>query len=183
MDTTETIAARLERVFAARGFAEPGVALLREQAGTTLRTLYRHFPSREAMILGALEARHRRYHAFLDEGAPAGEAGIPHLFERLAAWMAGEASTGCLFVQALAAHPESVAVARALTRHKAETRALIARRCAAAGRTDPALPDALFLLHEGQATASVSQGAEAARDAALAAARALLAAEPKETKP
>ena len=63
----EQIAASLEVAFSQQGFAEPSVAQLKTACGVSLRTLYKHFPSKEAMIVGALEYRHQRYLDFLLE--------------------------------------------------------------------------------------------------------------------
>ncbi|WP_367180608.1 TetR family transcriptional regulator [uncultured Ruegeria sp.] len=43
------------------GFAGPGVEALRAGADVSLRTLYKYFPSREAMVVGALRHRDRVY--------------------------------------------------------------------------------------------------------------------------
>ena len=68
----EQIAASLEVAFSQQGFAEPSVAQLKTACNVSLRTLYKHFPSKEAMIVGALEHRHHRYLNFLLENVPAG---------------------------------------------------------------------------------------------------------------
>lgn len=176
MSTASVIAGKLEATFARSGFAEPSVAALRDASGVTLRTLYRHFPSREAMIVGALDARHVAYRAWLDEGRPEepGDAAVFHVFERLAVWMADRAPTGCLCVQAVSAHPNSTAIGKAVKRHKADTRALLTERCLLADRTDPSLPTMLFVLHEGQTAASVTTDPMAAHAATLPLLRALL---------
>jgi len=180
-EIADDIAARLEETFAARGFAEPGVDALRQAAGVSLRTLYKYFPSREAMVLGALEHRHRTYLAALVAELPAGpgDAPIHHLVERLGAWMADRSPRGCLFVQALAAHPASGTIRAAVVRHKGETRAVIAEcvRRARPGLDDEAgarLTDSLLIVHEGQTALSASLGAEAATAAARSAITALL---------
>jgi AcrR family transcriptional regulator len=172
-NTAQQISARLESCFAHSGFAEPGVDAVREAAGVSLRTLYKYFPSREDMVVGALDHRHRRYLDGLTEGVPdgPGPAPIHHMIERVAAWMTDEASTGCLFLSALAAHPGSAAIQAAVARHKAETRAVLAEF---AQRAAPALSearrgaiaDALFVMHEGQVAASATCGAESAANAA-----------------
>lgn len=181
-ETAERIAERLEASFTAHGFAKPGVDILRAEADVSLRTLYRHFPSREAMVIGALDHRHRVYLAYLADGVPAGPGAAPvlHMFERLGDWMAERAPTGCLFVSALAAHPDSAAIRAAVARHKRETRGLIGERvaCAApASRRERFVPllDALLLVHEGQTTMAVTSGADAATKAAVALATACLA--------
>lgn len=182
MSTASAIAANLEATFAHCGFAEPGVAALRAASGVTLRTLYRHFPSREAMVVGALASRHDRYlerlAALLEDTS--GTDAVLCLFDRVADWMASEAATGCLFAQASVAHPGSHAIGREVERYRTAVRDLIAARISAAlpNATDDdraQATDALFVLHEGQVQASVRIGAERARVAARSAAEPLLA--------
>lgn len=170
MDALDTqIASRLEQMFVRRGFAEPSVAELRDASEVSLRTLYRRFPSREAMVVGALEHRHRRYLAFLAEGEPEpGAASIAQLFDRLESWMREQSPGGCLFVNALAAHPENAGIRTLVDRHKQEIRSVLARR---AGRPDAG--DALFLLHEGVAFSWRLLGAAAVNSAREAAMRLL----------
>lgn len=123
------IVAGLEQAFVRHGFAKPGVDDLRAAAGVSLRTLYKYYPSREAMILGALEHRHGRYLQRLFDGLPSDPpAALDAILERVADWMRLETSRGCLFHGAVAAVPESAALQDLLERHKGE----IARRVAAA---------------------------------------------------
>ena len=99
--TKAQIVSRLEQTFNTRGFAEPSVVELQKAAGVSLRTLYRYYPSKEAMVIGALDYRHDRYLAFLAENEPPpGKASIIHLFGRLADWMTSNAPNGCLSLNA-----------------------------------------------------------------------------------
>jgi AcrR family transcriptional regulator len=50
--TKEQIAYRLEQAFNTHGFAELSVATLQKVVGASLRTLYRYFPSKQAMVIG-----------------------------------------------------------------------------------------------------------------------------------
>ena len=165
-DTAKSIAARLEGCFVARGFLEPGVDALRDASGVSLRTLYKYFPSRDAMVIAALNHRHDRYLDFIEEGAPSGgPASIAHVFGRVESWMQGESGTGCLFLNALAAHPSNREIRAAVARQKDGTRSLLGR---CSGRPD--LADALFLLLEGATAAWPLMGSESirtAREAAL----------------
>lgn len=165
-DFATHIATRLEACFVERGFVEPGVDALRDAAGVSLRTLYKYFPSREAMVVGALDHRHERYLSFIVEEAPAdGPAAIAHLFGQIEIWMEGECGTGCLFLNALAAHPSNAEIRETVARQKEATRSLLGH---CSGRPDMA--DALFLLHEGATGAWPLLGGDAvrsARDAAL----------------
>ena len=179
MTTADTIAARLEAAFSAHGFAEPGVAALRKASGVTLRTLYRYFPSREAMVIGALDHRHRRYLDHLENGPTPGSDPVLAVFQALGRWMGTEEVTGCLFINALTALPDSAPVRDTVRKHKAQTRELIARRLRARHphSTEQSLGEAtsaLFLIHEGQTQASLAIGPDAALEAAVCAATAVL---------
>jgi AcrR family transcriptional regulator len=168
------IAAAANQLFAERGFAEPGVEAIREAAGVSIRTLYKHYPSREAMIVGALAHRHALYLEHLREGKPAqaGQRAVFHLFDRLESWMAQQGTRGCLFVQALASHPESAAIHAEVERNKQGVRAEIAGRLPASQRR---LLPPLFLLHEGVTAAASNLGAAAACNQAKAVVRQLFA--------
>lgn len=168
-DTSARIAAAADRLFAQRGFAEPGVEAIRQAADVSIRTLYKHFPSRETMVVGALAHRHARYLAHLRGGAPdgSGERAVAHLFEKLRLWMGSDGARGCLFVQALAAHPESEAITAEVARNKREVKQEIARRLPP---DRAALLELLFLLHEGvSAAGSLGQTPAQADLAALVA--------------
>ncbi|MDX1486538.1 MAG: TetR/AcrR family transcriptional regulator [Alphaproteobacteria bacterium] len=155
------IASRLEVCFVERGFLEPSVDELRDASAVSLRTLYKYFASREAMVVGALEHRHQRYLDFIEREAPEnGAESLAHVFGRIEAWMKSECGTGCLFLNALAAHPSNSDIRAVVVRQKNETRSLLGR---CAGRPD--LADALFLLHEGATAAWPLMGGEATRAA------------------
>ncbi len=165
ISTKDQIAARLEQAFNKRGFAEPSVAELKTTAGVSLRTLYRYFPSKDAMVIGALDYRHARYLMFLSEDEPPpGKASIRHLFHRLAHWMTTYAPNGCLSLNALAAHPDNDEVRDSTKRHKQELIEMMARR---SGR--PEWSNELFLLHEGASAAWPVVGIQAVQSAEAAA--------------
>tara|TARA_R110002153_G_scaffold124543_6_gene270998 strand:- start:19314 stop:19838 length:525 start_codon:yes stop_codon:yes gene_type:complete len=141
----EKIVANLEKTFSQYGFAQPSVAQLKEACNVSLRTLYKHYPSKETMIIAALEYRHKRYIAFLMNGSGStGIESILHIFEKLDRWMAEFAPHGCLSVNAIAAFPENKVMKEAVSRHKLEVRGLLDQL---SQRED--LSTELFLLHEG----------------------------------
>lgn len=120
-DAITKIAAGLERAFVVHGFAEPNVETLRDAAGVSLRTLYKYTPSRDAMVRVALEHRHTRYIERIFTDLPADPSqGLAAIMERIADWMAEEASHGCLFHAAVAAAPSDAALRDLLSRHKTE---------------------------------------------------------------
>ena len=178
MGTKDRIASDLERTFAEAGFAEQGVEALRAEADVSLRTLYKHFPSREAMIVGALEHRDRTYADWLAGGSEGGADHVLHPLVRLGDWLGQVANTGCLFLNAWAEYPESEAIAKVVKAHKARLADGFRQRLArvAPGRDTGHLAETLFLLHEGMTQAARLQGREIAYEAAMHAARTALAA-------
>ncbi|MEZ9482641.1 TetR/AcrR family transcriptional regulator [Vibrio splendidus] len=157
----EQIAASLEVAFSQQGFAEPSVAQLKTACNVSLRTLYKHFPSKEAMIVGALEHRHQRYLSLLLEDSPrSGYQAITHIFNKLQQWMEEHAPHGCLSMNALAAFPDNELINQAVIEHKKEVQALMAKQ---SQRED--LASELFLLHEGVSSAWPVLGEEAVASA------------------
>ncbi|MEZ8388426.1 TetR/AcrR family transcriptional regulator [Vibrio splendidus] len=157
----EQIAASLEVAFSQQGFAEPSVAQLKTACNVSLRTLYKHFPSKEAMIVGALEHRHQRYLSLLLEDSPrSGYQAITHIFNKLQQWMEEYAPHGCLSMNALAAFPDNELINQAVIENKKEVQALMAKQ---SQRED--LASELFLLHEGVSSAWPVLGEEAVASA------------------
>lgn len=153
----EKLAARLEDAFSEYGFAEPSVAQLKTACDVSLRTLYKYYPSKEAMIVAALEYRHQRYLAFLTEATPqTGIESVLYMFERLELWMERYAPHGCMSLNAIAAFPDNQVINLAVKQHKEAVRQLFAKqsgieRCSTE----------LFLLHEGVSNAWPVIGKEA----------------------
>lgn len=131
----EKIAAGLERAFATSGFAKPSIDDLRDEAGVSLRTLYKYVPSRGEMMCAALEYRHRRYMTMLFDDLPtAPEAALLAIIDRIANWMQTEATHGCLFHAAVAAAPNDPALRALLEKNKTEVATKTARLCDLAGK-------------------------------------------------
>ncbi|EPJ49739.1 MAG: hypothetical protein OFPI_22980 [Osedax symbiont Rs2] len=145
----EQIAASLEQAFSKFGFAEPSVAQLRIACNVSLRTLYKHYPSKEAMVVAALEHRHQRYLTFLLHQSPvAGTESVFHIFNKLEQWMQQFAPHGCLSMNAIAAFPDNLLISKAVKDHKNQVRQFLGRQ---SQRED--LSITLFLLHEGLSSA------------------------------
>ncbi|MFT5788507.1 MAG: AcrR family transcriptional regulator [Shewanella sp.] len=162
----EQIAASLEEAFSQYGFAEPSVAQLKTACNVSLRTLYKHYPSKEAMIVGALAYRHQRYLTFLLNESPAcGVESVLHIFNKLEQWMKEFSPHGCLSMNAIAAFPDNPLISKAVKEHKEDVRQFLGLQ---SHRED--LATALFLLHEGVSSAWPVLG----RNAVTSAQKALL---------
>ncbi|CZF78080.1 Bacterial regulatory proteins, tetR family [Grimontia celer] len=157
----DQIAEKLEQAFSQQGFAEPSVAQLKIASGVSLRTLYRYYPSKEAMIVGALNYRHRRYLAFLREDMPSDAIGsVSHIFQKLEIWMRDYAPHGCMSLNALSAFPDNALIRNAVKDHKEDVRQLLAEASSIQSLATP-----LFLLHEGVSNAWPVIGSQAILDA------------------
>jgi AcrR family transcriptional regulator len=162
----ERLLAAAAELFYRRGIRAVGVDLIAETAGTTKKTLYDCFGSKDALVALYLEHRMARWRAFLDARmapVPPGPARIPAVFDVLEEWLA-EADRGCGFVNAYAeiggtGHPGE-AVVRA---EKAAMRRYFVDLAVEAELAEPErLGTELHLIYEG---ASVMTTAGALPDA------------------
>lgn len=162
------------RVFENEGFRGIGVDRVLASVGASTRTLYKHFGSRDGLVLAVLEARHRAFMAQLAQ-APADRHPVAAFFDTLKHWTEQHGAHGCMLLRArgeyAAASHDIVALS---TRQKNAYRDEIARRVRAAlGRDDAQLSTQVWILLEG-ATAAASVSGVAVIDDARAAALALL---------
>lgn len=171
-----------DELFYARGVQAVGMDELRNRAGVPLKRLYRLFPSKGDVVLGALRRRDEHWIGRLRAAVAAAPAGarLAGLFGWLADWFAEPDFRGCAFVNVYGELGDTApAVAAVVRRHKAELRTLLAEvaRDRLAGHADPADADAadrlayrLALLVEGAiALAALRPGPEPAREAHRAA--------------
>lgn len=169
-------------LFYDRGIRAVGVDLIAEVAGTTKKTLYDRFGSKDGLVVLYLQRREQRWREFvgrhLDEmggvGTPARTLGV---LDALELWMA-EQHRGCAFVNAYAElggsdHPAVDVIRDA----KQWTHALYRRLCEEAGLANPAEVAAeLHLVHEGVLVLTTAGGRPDAFADGRRAARHLLAA-------
>lgn len=121
-DKRETLITTALRLFAAHGYRAVGIDRILAESGVAKMTLYKYFPSKEALILAVLEARDRTFIESLTACVTEQEPGLARLaavFEWHGQWFASEDFRGCLFIHATAEHdrdsPEVTALA---ARHK-----------------------------------------------------------------
>jgi AcrR family transcriptional regulator len=171
------------RLFYERGIHAVGVDLIAEEAGTTKKTLYDRFGSKDGLVVLYLQRRQRRWREFVDRHLDEmGRSGSPRralgVLDALESWMAAQ-HRGCAFVNAYAElggsdHP-AVDVIRD---EKQWTHALYLRLCEEGGLADPAeSAAALHLVHEGVLVLTTAGGRpEAFADGRRTAERLLAAA-------
>jgi AcrR family transcriptional regulator len=168
----ERLLAAASELFYTRGIHAVGVDLIAEVAGTTKKTLYDRFGSKDALVALYLERRFERWRAYV-EAWLAGHGGGPvAVLDALEEWLADN-TFGCAFVNAHAEigradHP-ALGVVRA---EKEWMRARYEELAGEAGA--PGLGARLHLLHEGAIIALSVGGRADALDEARTAARDLL---------
>ena len=119
------------------GIRATGIDRIIAESGVAKLTFYRHFPSKDALVLAFLDYRHDRWMAwFVDalarHGAHSG-AGLGALPGALAEWFADPGFRGCAFINSVVEVDASVAGAADISRaHKVEMEQVIGELVAAA---------------------------------------------------
>jgi len=140
------------------------VSQLKTECNVSLRTLYKYYPSKELMVVAALQHRHQRYLDFLAEGVPSpGLDAMIHIFNKLEQWMQEFAPNGCMSMNAIAAFPDDPVIIDSVKKHKQEVQQFLGVQ---SQRED--LATALFLLHEGVSSAWPVLGKQAVSSAQTA---------------
>lgn len=147
------IAEAAEELFYAHGIAAVGVELIAERAGTTKRTLYNQFGSKDTLVTTYLARRDERWRALVEEAVAAStdpRDALTAPFRALVVWSATN-RRGCALVNALAELPDSGHPARQIALdEKAWLLDLLERLATAAGCAEPrSLATRLLVLHEG----------------------------------
>ena len=167
------------RLFYERGITAVGVELIAEEAGTTKKTLYDRFGSKDGLVVAYLEARFERWRSHVIDhlaSSPAtGTDRILAVLDASEAWLS-RGSRGCGFINAHAElagrSPAAVVVVHAET---AWTRELYVGLLREAGVAAPQeLGRQLALVHEGATVAVTAGDSPTALDDARAVVRALL---------
>jgi AcrR family transcriptional regulator len=143
------------RLFYLRGFRAIGVDTLIATSGVAKMSLYRHFASKDELIVAYLEAANRDFWQWFEQ-AIAPHAGSPRrqlhvLFEAVGALASAQTCHGCTFQGAAAEFPDLPHPAHQVAlAHKQCVLARLRDLAAQAGAHDPtALAEALLLLMDG----------------------------------
>ncbi|WP_299818727.1 TetR/AcrR family transcriptional regulator [uncultured Roseibium sp.] len=170
------------RLFYKGGFNATGIDTILAEAGVAKMTLYKHFPSKDDLILAVLERRDEQFRAWLvaemeKSGADA-RGQLLAMFDALECWFNGKAFKrlgfyGCAFINAASEFGDLKHPAHQLAAlHKQRIVDYLEGLCEEAGADDPHdLAEKLAVLKEGAiATAHVRGMPEAAKIAKATAA-------------
>jgi AcrR family transcriptional regulator len=153
----DDVLAAAEQLFYADGFHATSIDAVTAAAGVTPRTLYHHFPSKEALIVAVLRERDARFAAWLGANAT-GQPRHRAVLDALRGWMARFGARGCLFLRALGerSSPDS-GIAAAVEEHKARYREMVA---ASLGAVTDTQVDEFVMVLEGVAASAPVAGAD-----------------------
>lgn len=178
--SSERILETADRLFYGQGTVT-GVDTIAAEAGVSKRTLYNHFPSKDALIVAYLQ---RRLRPITTSDTPPGQQ-ILRDFDRLELAFGWEGFRGCAFVNAVAElkHPRHAANAVAL-QFKEMRRQWFRTLLERGGAADPeGLSLQLLLLVDGAIAAALVRKDPTVARAAKEAARVLLSAAGVATSP
>lgn len=107
-------------LFYREGYHATGIDRILAESGVAKMTLYKHFKSKDELIMAALEARHERSLEYFRQGAklPPREA-ILAVFDSLHAYLQQSGFCGCAFIHAAAEfHDREHPIHRQAAEHK-----------------------------------------------------------------
>ncbi|HEY5835703.1 TetR/AcrR family transcriptional regulator [Streptomyces sp.] len=166
-------------LFYAEGIRAIGVDRLIAGAGVTKATFYRHFPTKDDLVVAYLRSRDSGVRGQVAEAAAA-VAGDPRrilalLLDGLADEICGPGFRGCPFINAAAEYPDAAHPVRLLIDdHRAWFRTALAELAAGCGHPEPAkAAEALVLLRDGAMVGGYLDG-DTARHALAHAAAAIV---------
>jgi AcrR family transcriptional regulator len=175
MDKRTEILASAARTFETQGLRGVGIDQVLAPSGASTRTLYKHFGSRDGLVIAVLEDRHQQFMAQLASERADGEA-IASLFDTLAHWVNARGASGCMLLRARSEYAQAnEAIVTLVQQQKAQFHAEIAARVHTdLGREEAALALQVWMLFEG-ATAAATVAGPAVIDQARQAALTLMA--------
>lgn len=148
LDTARTL-------FYRRGVNNVGIDEIIAESGVAKATLYKYFPSKDALILEYMRQGDARWTAWLrgrvEELSPDPAGRLLAVFDALGEWFTLPHFRGCLLTNVVTALPDPEHPAReVLAGHKARVRAYLAHLATQAGAPRPeALADQMLMLIEG----------------------------------
>ena len=129
-------------MFAARGVRDVGVDEVIERADVAKATLYRHFPSKDDLVVAFLEEREQRWTLDWVEAEARGRGSEPEqqllaIFDLFDEWFHREDFEGCAFINVMLEMGPAHPAGSASVRHLENIRAVVSRLAEEAGFRDP----------------------------------------------
>lgn len=94
------------KVFYRNGFNATGMDLVAKETGVSKTSIYKHFRTKEELILSVLRQRDEDFRNWLfrrmEELGPTPEAQLTAMFDALEEWFVADGFQGCMFIKASA---------------------------------------------------------------------------------
>ena len=156
-------------LFSTRAVRDVGIDEIVQRSGVAKATLYRHFPSKDALVVAFLQLREERWtYGFVEAGARGrggeGEGALLAIFDVFDVWFRQDDFEACAFINVLLELGEEHPAGRASTEHLENIRGLIRTFAEEAGLRDPeGFARSWHILMKG----SIVSAVEGDRDAAV----------------
>jgi len=180
--TQERLLRTTESLIYQGGIHATGMDLIVKTSGVARKSLYKHYPTKDALVAAALQARDERWMQWFITAttqAATPRARLLSIFDALREWFASEGFRGCAFINAAGEIGDADSPIRAVARrHKERLLAHVLSLVQAAG-----LPHAderarqLLVLIDGAIAVAMVTGDASITDSAERAAQALLDAD------
>jgi AcrR family transcriptional regulator len=158
------------RLFYQHGYRAIGVDTIASEAGIGKMTLYRHYPSKDDLILAFLQESNKEFWEYFDQStkdATTARGKLLAFFEALEGYTTSPNCYGCPFINLATEYPEvGYRGHQVALEHKQSVRARFNQLAGEAGASRPeALADTLLLLMDGAYMAARMFGASPANPA------------------
>ena len=170
-DARERILDTAYELFSRRAIRDVGIDELIERAGVAKATLYRHFPSKDELVIAFLERREERWTLAWVEAEARRRGTTPEeqllaIFELFDEWFHRDDFEACSFINVLLEMGPAHPAGQASVRHLASIRSVVSRLAEEAALRDPeSFARSLHILMKGSIVSAAEGDAEAAQRA------------------
>jgi AcrR family transcriptional regulator len=170
-DARERILDTAYELFSRRGIRDVGVDEVITRAGVAKATLYRHFPSKDDLVIAFLERREQRWTLAWVEAEARRRGSAPEdqllaIFELFDEWFHRDDFEACSFINVLLEMGPAHPAGQASVRHLASIRSIVARLADEAALRDPeSFARSWHILMKGAIVSAAEGDAQAAQRA------------------
>jgi AcrR family transcriptional regulator len=170
-DARERILDTAYELFSRRAIRDVGIDEVIERAGVAKATLYRHFPSKDELVIAFLERREERWTLAWVEAEARRRGSTPEeqllaIFELFDEWFHRDDFEACSFINVLLEMGPGHPAGEASVRHLATIRSVVVRLAEEAGLRDPeSFARSLHILMKGSIVSAAEGDTEAAQRA------------------
>ena len=170
-DARERILDTAYELFSRRAIRDVGIDEVIERAGVAKATLYRHFPSKDDLVIAFLERREERWTVAWVEAEARRRGSTPEeqllaIFELFDEWFHRDDFEACSFINVLLEMGPEHPVGQASVRHLASIRSVVGRLAEEAALRDPeSFAHSWHILMKGSIVSAAEGDAEAGQRA------------------